>query len=51
MKARRTGGECKICGLVLAAGRQIGLVRGLGWCHAACIVVHNRKISGEAETP
>ncbi len=51
MRARRTKGECPLCGLVLAAGRQIGLIRSLGWCHSACIVIHNRKISTEGKRP
>ena len=48
MSARRTSGTCPLCQQILNAGRQIGLIRGLGWCHAACIVVHNREISTEA---
>ncbi len=49
MRARRTKGTCPLCGLVLNAGRQIGLVRGTGWCHAACIVIRNRKIKDSSE--
>jgi len=50
MKARRTKGTCPLCQQALTAGRQIGLVRSLGWCHAACVVVHNRQISTEEKT-
>jgi hypothetical protein len=50
MRARRTKGTCPLCSQVIQAGRQIGLVRGLGWCHSACIVICNREVAAIRET-
>ena len=51
MRARRTDGQCPLCGQLIYGGRQIGLVRGLGWCHAACIVTWNRETVTEGTAP